>query len=78
MNGRRSASNVSCPWIQMKETALANEPDVATAVLDDVCDSPDELTVAVIAVMRERFRRRVEPVQAGFRWYRTTDGRDCR
>jgi hypothetical protein len=32
-----------------------------------VGDSPDELTVAVIAVMRERVGRRIEPVQAGFR-----------
>ena len=48
----------------MKQAAIANEPDVPPALLDDSSDPPNRLAVAVIAVMSKGLRLRVKPVEA--------------
>ena len=58
------ASNLSCLHVQMKQPALANEPDLPMAIFDNVSDPPNKLASAVIAIMCKGFRRRVKPVQA--------------
>nr|WP_242618305.1 hypothetical protein [Edaphobacter modestus] len=37
--------------IQMKQTALANKPDLAMSILDQLNDPPDKLAIAVISIM---------------------------
>ena len=48
----------------MEQTALAGEPDVPVAVLDDLGDPPDEPPVAVVPVMSERSTPGIELVEA--------------
>jgi hypothetical protein len=55
-------SNLSCLQVQMKQAALANEPDVPMAIFDNVSDSPNKLATAVIAIVGEGLRRWVKPV----------------
>jgi hypothetical protein len=48
----------------MKQAALANEPDIPIVIRDNASNSPNKLSLAVIAVMSEGFRGRVEFVQS--------------
>src|SRR6476646_10998577 len=48
----------------MEQTALANKPDIATAVPDNLSDPADELAIAIIAVMSKAPRGRIKSVQA--------------
>ena len=48
----------------MEQTALAGEPDVPVAVLDDLGDPPDEPPLAVVPVMSERSSPGIELVEA--------------
>ena len=36
------ASNLSCSWVQMKQAALANKPDIVMPIFDDVSDPADK------------------------------------
>ena len=62
--GGRTARDSSVLLVHVEQTALAGEPDVPVAVLDDLGDPPDEPPVAVVPVMSERSTPGIELVEA--------------
>src|SRR4030095_4859532 len=61
---RGTAGHPSFLLVQLEQPALAREPDVPVAVLDDLGDPPDEPPLAVVPVMSERSSPGIEPVEA--------------
>src|SRR5271165_5206725 len=64
INGCRQASDLSCLWAQMEQTARAGKPDIPMAILDNGIDLPNKLAIAVIAIASEGFSGRIKFVQA--------------
>src|SRR5208283_3259066 len=65
ISGTGRASNLSCLLVQMKQTPVANKPDLLTTILDDLSDPPNKLAIAVISIMSKSSGRRIKPVEAG-------------
>src|SRR4030095_14316274 len=61
---RGTAGHPSFLLVQLEQPALAREPDVPVAALDDLGDPPDEPPLAVVPVMSERSSPGIEPVEA--------------
>ena len=62
--GGRTARDSSVLLVHVEQTALACEPDIPVAVLDDLGDPPDEPPLAVVPVMSERSSLGIELVEA--------------
>ena len=62
--GGRRASDPSCLLVQMEQTALANKPDVPIVGRDNLSDTPDKRSIAVIAVVSKCSGPWIELVEA--------------